>query len=173
MPQWEWKHEHFTISQPSFFTALFNWYFSHMSLRFISLFQVSQNPPIFAQAAEELQPINSLLSVCYWNKNINEAPIYHSCLTSSVSHPSLSRSPSLETFSPPSSSLIYCGVDQLQAVSNGLRKPISRPSPMQEMENSHQLVAMCSHIGITKGLCRDRVTKPGGQSCFDSDRDSV
>lgn len=127
------------------FTALFNWYFSHMSLRFILLLQVSQNPLFFAPLAEELQPINSFLSACYINKkNINEAPIYHSFLSSSVSYPSLSHS--FSNFLPSHRLLvIFRGVDQLKAVTNGLGEPITRPSPMQETENSHQLETVCSH----------------------------
>ena len=93
------------------FTALLNWYFSHMSLRFILLLQVSQKSSVLCSAGRGAAACHSLPLTEKKNNNNNEAPIYHSFSLCSSLSLSLSLSPAippplshtlLATFSPPS-----------------------------------------------------------------------
>lgn len=109
-----------------------------------------------------------LLSASYINnkkkKNINEGPIYRSSfLSSSVSHPfplSVTLFQQLSLLPPALCYLLWCCSAKGKTATNGLGKPITRPSPLQETESSHQLVAICSHTSFIKVLFRGRDSKP-------------
>lgn len=136
------------------FTALLNWYFSHMSLRFILLLQVSQKSSVLCSAGRGAAACHSLpLSE---KNNNNEAPIYHSsCLLSSLSSLCLPPPHSLGNFLS-SVRLIFAALISWKRWLMDWGSLSAGHHLWQETENSHQLEAMCSHACITKGLFKGR-----------------